>query len=399
MKFSVLLPTRNRLEYLKYAIETVRRQDYQDWEIVVSDNCSEEDIGGYVQSIGDSRIRYYRTDSFVSVTDNWNNALEKSTGEYVIMLGDDDCLMSGYFSTVRRLVEEYGSPDCIHSTAFLYAYPGVMPGAPDGYLHRSGHADFLRGAEQPFLLGKEQALKMVHHSLNFRMFINYNMQYSTLSRKFINSLQSKGAFFQSPFPDYYATNVTFLKAESILIYPHPLVAIGITPKSYGFYHFNNCEEGGVKFLNSPTKGSGFRRLQRILLPGSNINIGWLFAMDAIKANYGSEFDLQVNYRRYRLLEVVNAYESYYWHGVIPKEKLDEVKSKMQLWEKVLYGGALRAAMLLIFKTRHKISLTRHERLVRWYKSWFTELPPHEQCKPKMIKQHCQNILEVFEQMS
>ena len=44
MKFSVLLPTRNRLEYLRYAVETVRRQDYADWEIIVSDNCSEDDI-------------------------------------------------------------------------------------------------------------------------------------------------------------------------------------------------------------------------------------------------------------------------------------------------------------------------------------------------------------------
>src|SRR5436309_15029243 len=33
VKFSVLLPTRNRLDLLKQAIETVRRQDYADWEI------------------------------------------------------------------------------------------------------------------------------------------------------------------------------------------------------------------------------------------------------------------------------------------------------------------------------------------------------------------------------
>jgi len=38
MKFSVLIPTRNHLDLLSYAIETVRRQDYSDWEIIVSDN-------------------------------------------------------------------------------------------------------------------------------------------------------------------------------------------------------------------------------------------------------------------------------------------------------------------------------------------------------------------------
>ena len=86
MKFSVLLPTRNRLEYLRYAVETVRRQDYDNWEIIVSDNDSAEDIRGFVDALADDRIVYLRTGSFVPVTENWNNALSHSTGDYVVML-------------------------------------------------------------------------------------------------------------------------------------------------------------------------------------------------------------------------------------------------------------------------------------------------------------------------
>src|SRR5207245_7033676 len=51
VRFSVLLPTRNRLEYLRLAIETVRRQDYQDWEIIVSDNDSEQDVEGWIAGL------------------------------------------------------------------------------------------------------------------------------------------------------------------------------------------------------------------------------------------------------------------------------------------------------------------------------------------------------------
>ena len=39
-EFSVLLPTRNRVRLLAEAIETVRAQDFADWEIIVSDNAS-----------------------------------------------------------------------------------------------------------------------------------------------------------------------------------------------------------------------------------------------------------------------------------------------------------------------------------------------------------------------
>ena len=80
MLFSVLLPTHDRLEYLRYAVESVRRQDEDDWELIVSDNDSTDDIAGFVEGLGDERVRYVRTESFVPVTENWNNALRHSRG-------------------------------------------------------------------------------------------------------------------------------------------------------------------------------------------------------------------------------------------------------------------------------------------------------------------------------
>ena len=121
--FSILLPTRNRLDLLKRAIQTVLRQDFEDWEIVISDNYSDEDIQPYVESLNDSRIRYQRTDSFVPVTDNWNRALEASRGDYVIMLGDDDGLLRGCLSGLHNYIQQYDNPDAFYTSAALYAYP------------------------------------------------------------------------------------------------------------------------------------------------------------------------------------------------------------------------------------------------------------------------------------
>jgi len=44
MKFSVLIPTHDRLDLLRYAVESVIRQDYDDWELAISDNDSKEDV-------------------------------------------------------------------------------------------------------------------------------------------------------------------------------------------------------------------------------------------------------------------------------------------------------------------------------------------------------------------
>jgi glycosyltransferase involved in cell wall biosynthesis len=328
MKFSVLLPTRNRLELLKYAVETVRRQDYDNWEIIISDNYSEEDIAGYVNSLKEPRIKYHRTESFIPVTDNWNNALEKSTGDYVIMLGDDDCLMKGFFSTIKKLVETFKKPDFIYSNAYLYAYPGVLPDFPKGFLRPYSYASFFKSAREPFWLRREQALDLVHQSMNFKMVFTYNMQHSIINRNFINKLQSKGSFFQSPYPDFYATNVLLLKAERILICPYPLVTVGISPKSFGFYYFNKQENQGIEFLKNLADPQSIERLRHVILPGSKDRTSWLIAMETIKANYGSEFKLSVNYNRYRYLQILTVYGQ-------SKAQLAELWKLLRWWEKLL----------------------------------------------------------------
>lgn len=304
MKFSVLLPTRNRLELLRYAIETVRRQDYGNWEVIVSDNASEEDIAGYVRSLSDPRIRYLRTASFLPVTDNWNNALDKSTGDYVVMLGDDDCLMQGYFSTLRRLIEERGAPDLVYHSALLYAYPGVMPGFPDGFVQPYGYASFLKDAKEPFQLERAAALQCVRDSMDFRVTFGFNMQFALVSRRLIDALRYKGPFFQSPYPDYYAMNAALLKAERILVCPQPLVAIGVSPKSFGFHYVNKSEKAGVEFLNNVPDQETVQRLRDVLLPGSQSNTSWLLAMESLRNNYGRDAGFAVNYGRYRLLQII-----------------------------------------------------------------------------------------------
>ena len=127
MLVSVLLPTRNRLEFLRHAVESVRRQDVAEWEIVISDNDSEEDIAGFVDELMDERVRYVRTDRFIPVTDNWNNALRHSRGEYIVMLGDDDALLPGYLSALNTVVERLDRPDAVYCGASFTHIRGSSP--------------------------------------------------------------------------------------------------------------------------------------------------------------------------------------------------------------------------------------------------------------------------------
>ncbi|MBN9378565.1 MAG: glycosyltransferase [Chlamydiales bacterium] len=335
-KFSVLLPTRNRLEYLKFAINSVLQQDYENWEIVVSDNCSDQDIEGYITSLADQRIKYYRTETFIPVTDNWNMALEKSDGDYVIMLGDDDALMQGYFRTLLNLLKDFDSPDLVYSSALLYAYPGVVPGFPQGLLHKWGNAEFLEGKTRPFLLDKAQAVDTVQRSLQFKVLFNFNMQFALVSRCLIQECQKQGSFYQSPFPDYYAMTVLMLKAKKILAVPDPLVVVGITSKSFGYYFFNEKEQVGVEFLKNYPNESLIKNIKQYLMPGLHMNTSWLIALEAVKRNFGQEFNLEVNYKKYRILQMLHYFKNYACEKNMSLRDIWNMKKFLFWWEKLFY---------------------------------------------------------------
>src|SRR6266568_2307712 len=240
MKFSILLPTRNRLDLLRYAVESVRLQDYLDWEVVISDNASTEDVAGFAASYADQRIRYYRTERELPVTENWNAVLERSTGDYVIMLGDDDGLMRNCLTAAHKIIGQWHHPDVIYTQALQFAYPGAIPGHPRGFV-QVAYNDFLKGVERPLLLSRQTAWEMVRSAMSFRLRYGFNMQHFIFSRKLVETLRSKGPFFQSPYPDYYAANAIMLAAQTVVANPQPLIMIGISPKSFGYYYFNQRE--------------------------------------------------------------------------------------------------------------------------------------------------------------
>ena len=355
MRFSILLPTRNRLDLLKLAVQSVLEQDYPDWQIVISDNASEQDVAGYVQALADDRISYLRTDALLPVTANWNRALEASEGDYAIMLGDDDCLLENCLSILARLIDEYRSPELIYVDAIQFAYPGVVPESPGGFVQH-GYCEFLNGEAQPFVLDRKVALDCVRNACSFRVSYGYNMQHCVISRAAIAKLTVDGSFFRSPYPDYYATNALFLAAREILVVPWAMVGIGISAKSFGFYYLNRREAEGVAFLHNapestPPAGEACR-----IVPGVEMYTSWMLAMEAVSASAGVQSRPKVVYWRYRhmqfleqfrhiesrteflrfLREHASAFEEAFWSALSATDLVASRVLPARLWQSLLH---------------------------------------------------------------
>jgi glycosyltransferase involved in cell wall biosynthesis len=89
---TIAIPTYNRLAYLRQAIQSALGQSYPELEVIVSDNCSDDGTVEAVASIRDQRLVFLKQKKNLGMVGNWNACLERATGEFFLLLSDDDYL-------------------------------------------------------------------------------------------------------------------------------------------------------------------------------------------------------------------------------------------------------------------------------------------------------------------
>ena len=311
MKFSVLLPTRSGGKYLKSCIESVLSQDYKDMELIVFDNANTDNTAEVVNSYSnDKRLKYYRTDSVVSVTDNWNNALKKSSGDYVLMMGDDDFLLPGYFDTLDKIIKENDFPDGISYFGYTFIYPDAVDNTV-GY-YSDPHYDYEKKLIDSGKTTKNQLKSIVYDMFKFKNRVPLNTLPHIWSRKVINRVD--GELFRPPYPDHFALNAIFLKANTWVFSKKKLYIIGITPKSYGHYVFKNDQKGGEDYLGISGDFPG-------QLPGSALINNMYVWLQLLKDNYPDYLGgVQISRNGY-VRHQLHYWISQYRHGSIERKDL------------------------------------------------------------------------------
>lgn len=121
-KISVVIPTYNRAAYLDAAIASVLAQRDADFEIIVSDNCSQDDTAAVVSKyLTDSRVHYYRNEQNIGMVRNWRKAVyEHASGDWFVLLSDDDYLIdSDYLAKASRLIEDNPSVVVVYAEGYV----------------------------------------------------------------------------------------------------------------------------------------------------------------------------------------------------------------------------------------------------------------------------------------
>lgn len=279
MKFSVLLPTRNGGPFLENCIRSILDQGYPDLELVISDNANTDDTPQIAAKyLGDPRVKVLRLDKPVSVTDNWNNALLASSGEYILMMGDDDYLLPGYFRRMEELLDRYNEPDCVVYNAYSYVAPGSIADNKQSFFSEE-HFRFGPDLAEEGRLTAEQRFSIVRDMFDFKVRIPLNMQTTLLGRKAFSNVGD--GVFQPPFPDHYALNSLLLTAENWIFSPEKLLVVGVSPKSFGHYVYSNKQNSGLAYLGIDADFEG-------RLPGNELLNGMHIWLNLLMRNYAEQ---------------------------------------------------------------------------------------------------------------
>lgn len=103
--FSIVIPTRNRYQLLDEALLSALNQDFGDFEVVVSDNSSEDATQTVIDTYrSDPRLTAVRTAELLSMNKHWEFATRKTRGRYVLLLTDRSVLKRHALRTIHDAI-------------------------------------------------------------------------------------------------------------------------------------------------------------------------------------------------------------------------------------------------------------------------------------------------------
>src|SRR5262249_32325356 len=106
---SIGLPTYNRADLLKRAVDSLLGQTYQNIELIISDNCSSDGTQRVCQEYAakDRRVRYHRQKENIGLLAIASFVLREARGEYFMWPSDDDWWDPRFIEYLKKPLDQY----------------------------------------------------------------------------------------------------------------------------------------------------------------------------------------------------------------------------------------------------------------------------------------------------
>ncbi len=227
--FSVVIPTLNRAHRLRCALQSVISQDFDDYEIIVSDNCSSDNTSDVVVSFLCQHLRYVRPDSYLHMHDHWEFARKHARGDYLLFLADDDCLVKSALSSLARVLEAT-APLMLGCRSIDYYSNDYWVSAQRNHVRIEQFSGELINIDARVAL--QECFRFNPHPYY------YPRVTVPIARSLVESIARRvGRFFDYPYPEYVGLAMVYSMIDRYPFLDKPLVVLGRTSDSLGPRYF------------------------------------------------------------------------------------------------------------------------------------------------------------------
>jgi glycosyltransferase involved in cell wall biosynthesis len=292
---SIVIPTKNRYEYLKTLIVALLNSKSQEFELIIQDNSDDNsDFLFFINEINDSRLIYGYTSGWLSVIDNCDLGISAAIGDYVCMLGDDDgILIENSIELLKWLsIHQY---EASLVNIINYSWPDITHAVwGDSY---SGRVDF-----EPFkytyrvLSSKKELNRICNEGAAFGLRNLPRVYHAFVSRKKLIELKEEtGTYFPGPSPDMAnAVGLTKYVNEYVCI-DMPTIISGQSRKSTAGQGSMKKHHGSIKHQSHLPKDTAQKWSKQIPFFWSGPTIYAESASKALEMTNRQDMDISYNY--------------------------------------------------------------------------------------------------------
>ena len=124
-KFSIILPTQNREKMLPIAIKSVLNQTFEDFELIIVDDGSQDETEKIVSEFKDERIKYKKLEQNVGRVIARRTGMEMARGDWIYWLDDDDEIVSRALEILNHNIGLYPDYKVFHFGQIVFSLIGT----------------------------------------------------------------------------------------------------------------------------------------------------------------------------------------------------------------------------------------------------------------------------------
>lgn len=222
--FSILIPTTGRTNLIRMAIESVCKQTYQDFEIVVADLSVSDEAERAATDFGDERIHYIRVPEGENPYATFDYAYKHSLGKYVLWLDDDNYLLPYALELLKNAIHRTGA-DMVTASHFYY-YDNKHPLV---FLKNSlGIVPFIGGEHSIDPKGALQAFFSFSRRGPGKPYPRFHLSATAVSRAVVDRVYSRLDYIALPdVPNLHSVAPILLAfAKTCIFIDYPIAIVG-----------------------------------------------------------------------------------------------------------------------------------------------------------------------------